>query len=116
MARGAKPGERRGGRIKGVPNKTTLARAVEIATEKKAQGKPLAVEAMQDGMYRYIALSAPFQKGGPQENIDQFQHFFDKAMKLADKIANYETPKLQSTTLVGDKDKPISHTLNIRFV
>jgi len=31
MPRGAKPGERRGGRVKGVPNKITLKREQELA-------------------------------------------------------------------------------------
>lgn len=33
MPRGAKPGERRGGRIKGTPNKTNLVRQARIAAE-----------------------------------------------------------------------------------
>lgn len=116
MARGAAPGERRGGRIKGVPNKSTLARSAEIADEAKRKGKPLAVEVMEDGMHRFIALAAQYQVGGPQPNIKQFEHYYEKALKLADKLAPYQTPKLQSTTLVGDRDKPITHTLNIHFV
>jgi hypothetical protein len=31
MSRGAKPGERRGGRVKGVPNKVTLKREKELS-------------------------------------------------------------------------------------
>jgi hypothetical protein len=117
MARGgSKPGERRGGRKKGVPNKTVLARAAIISERAKAENKPLAVQAMTDGFHRYIALAAPFQKGGPQENIKEFEHFFDKAMDLAKYVAPYESAKLQSTTLIGDRDKPITHTLNVKFV
>ena len=101
---GSKPGERRGGRKKGSPNKTNLARAAAIKEEAKQTGLPLAVEALRDGFRRYIALAAPYQKGGPNENDKEFQHYFDKAMKLADRVAPYETPRLQATTLIGDRD------------
>ena len=113
---GSKPGERRGGRKKGSPNKTNLARAAAIKEEAKQTGLPLAVEALRDGFRRYIALAAPYQKGGPNENDKEFQHYFDKAMKLADRVAPYETPRLQATTLIGDRDKPITHDINVYFV
>lgn len=114
--KGSPPGVRQGGRQKGTPNKTTLARAEAIRNDRTNSGLPLAVDAMRDGMHRYIALSAPFQKGAATQDIKQFEHFFDKAMKLADKVAPYESPTLQSTTLVGDKDKPVTATLNVHFV
>lgn len=102
MPRGSAPGERRGGRIKGVPNKSTLARAAEIASVAKKIGLPLAIQHIEDGMHRYVSLAAQFQKGGPQENIKEFEHYFDKAMKLAIQLANYQSPKLQSTTISVD--------------
>ena len=116
MPRGAKPGERRGGRQKGVPNKATLARASAIAEQKQKAGQKLGVEVMSEAMMHFRALAAKYQVGGPAPNEKLFVKYLSQAASIAADVAPYESSKLQSTTLRGDKDQPITHTLNVHFV
>lgn len=117
MARGgSKPGERRGGRKRGVPNKSSLAKAAIIKRAYKKAGTPLAIERLAKGVDRYATLAETFDTKGATPNAEMWEHFYDKSMDLAKHVAPYQSAKLQSTTLVGDRDKPITHTLLVKYV
>jgi hypothetical protein len=116
MPRGSKPGERRGGRQKGTPNKNSLERAAIVQKKIKDSGQALAIERLEVIAAEFEALAEiyrPGQKGGDETKYVQY---LSKAGSILADLAPYQSSKLQSTTLVGDRDKPISHTLNVRFV
>ena len=112
MPRGSAKGEHRGGRKKGAPNKATWQRSEQIADEHKRNQKPHAVEVLETGMMKYLGLATKHQDGEVKEKKDKegkvierttsiakFERYFDKAMVYAEKLAPYQTPKLQSTAL-----------------
>ena len=119
---GSKPGERRGGRKKGVPNKAAIAKAAAIKEEARREGKPLSLEIQIDAMFRYRSLAAQFQPGAKDKDGNstadpkKYADYIEKMRKAAVDVTPYQTPKLQSTTLVGDRDKPITHQLTVKFV
>jgi hypothetical protein len=117
MARGGSaPGERRGGRRKGVPNKASLKREVEIAVRSRAAGQKLGKEVMAEAMMHFRALAAKYQVGTEQPDETKFERYLKLAAAIAADLSPYESPKLQSTIIAGDKDQPINHTLHVRFV
>src|SRR5262249_43413537 len=64
MGRGAKPGERRGGRLKGSRNKATIERALiaeRVANEAKMAGKKLAKEVLDQFMVLFAGMAAYYQ-------------------------------------------------------
>lgn len=122
--RGSAPGEHRGGRKKGVPNKSSLSRSAEIAEEHRKANLPLAVEILENSMLKALKLAQQFE---PQPNIFKpvldkdgkpvldadgkprmaeieigneplYGKYLDKAILAAGKLAPYQTPTLQSTT------------------
>lgn len=86
MAAGSKPGERRGGRKKGEPNKVTLAKEAKIASE---------------GLTPLDYLLSILR----DEMLDR-----DTRMEAAKAAAPYSHPRLQTTTHEGNPDKPIPIT------
>lgn len=108
------------GRRKGSRNKVTLARAEAIRAEAKANDQKTGVEVMREVMNRYLGVAAKYQpmaEGGvPNPNHDEKKYL--EALRIAgdfgDKLAPYETPRLQSTTLRNDvPDEPIQVKLTI---
>lgn len=83
MPRGSKPGERRGGRKKGTPNKSTVARAEELA----AGG-----ELPRDYMLRVMR----------DPSVDH-----SRRDDMAKSVAPYVHARLQATTLEGKDGGPI---------
>lgn len=85
MARGSRPGERRGGRQKGVPNRASLARQAKVAAEGVT---PL------DVMLRAM-----------REHFDKKR--FDEAASIAKDAAPYVHPKLAAVQHSGPNGGPI---------
>src|ERR1035437_4834326 len=116
MPAGAAPGTRRGGRQKGVPNKATIAREAAIASKTKAAGLRMAKEVMSEAMNYFRALASRYAITGSTPDEKKFERYLGKAADVATRPPPNEAPRLQSTTQKGNKEKPISATLNIRFV
>lgn len=118
MPAGSKPGERRGGRKKGVPNKATKAREAEIAKKRAAEGQQLAKDVLAAAMNAYLTLADKYDPASGNQIGDEakFDRYLSKAAAIAADLAPYESSKLQSTTIIGDRDKPVTHTLNVNFV
>ena len=113
MPRGARPGERRGGRAKGTPNKTPLQKAEALAakaaktearTAVKVTVEPLqhklAKEVLDWGM-QYCVARAAFRRPAlayepPNQNEDegQFLKWFALAADFAKTLAPYQSPRL----------------------
>ena len=105
MPRGAQPGERRGGRAKGTPNKTPLQKAEALAAklakaEARAPVNKLAKEVLDWGM-QYCVARAAFRRPAladappnPDEHEGEFLKWFALAAELAKTLAPYQSPRL----------------------
>ena len=113
MPRGAQPGERRGGRTKGTPNKTPLQKAEALAAKlAKAEARAavkvaveplehkLAKEVLDWGM-QYCVARAAFRRPAladeppnPNEDGGDFLKWFALAAELAKTLAPYQSPRL----------------------
>jgi hypothetical protein len=113
MPRGAQPGERRGGRAKGTPNKTPLQKAEALAAKAaKAEARTavkvtvqplehkLAKEVLDWGM-QYCVARAAFRRPAladepPNQNEDegQFLKWLALAAEFAKTLAPYQSPRL----------------------
>ena len=114
MPSGSKPGERRGGRGPGVPNKTSKAKSIAIAAQRQKAGRKLAVDVMSELMNHFVGMAAKYQPLGATPDEKKFTLYAKQAASIASDLAAYETPKLASTTLRGDEDSPIK--AEIEFV
>jgi hypothetical protein len=114
MARGAKPGERRGGRAKGQPNKASIERAALaeriIAEAEGRPGRKLGRELLEEFALMFGGLATAFQPvgtgpGGAMTPTDletwaksYKEPLFEKYAKLAAKCANdfadFQSPRL----------------------
>lgn len=106
---GAKPGERRGGRQKGTPNKATRERQINAAAEidrARREGRELA----KDVLERFMKLAegacavnrptaAEDIAKGKAENPDgdwgRFGEWFDRTVYCAKELAKYQSPQIK---------------------
>lgn len=82
MPRGAKPGERRGGREKGIPNKETL--TLRELMERETKGVPLPVLLLRTGL---VAIDSGMISEGA---------------KIVNDAAKYAYPTLKQVELSGE--------------
>jgi hypothetical protein len=113
MPRGAQPGERRGGRAKGTPNKTPLqkaeALAVKVAKAEARAAVKVAIEPLEhklakevlDWEMQYCVARAAFRRPAladeppnPNEDEGDFLKWFALAAELAKTLAPYQSPRL----------------------
>lgn len=105
MPRGAKPGERRGGRQKGVPNKTSLAKEAAVAAS-GATPK----DAMLRKMRFHLARADKEEAKGEGADESAIASALDKATEAAEKLAPYVHPRLQAIEhMGGDPARPLQH-------
>ena len=102
MARGAAPGERRGGRVKGTPNKKTMALSNAVLEANRKIGELLPAEFKGDAhallMYIYKDEAAPL----------------DKRLAAASAAIGYEKHKLAAVQVSGDQKNPVQHEHKVR--
>lgn len=106
MPRGAKPGERRGGRAKNTLNKATVERALiaEQEIEKaKASGRKLAKEYMQDFLPILAGMAAYYQPTFPgmttqnrNGNAAEFERWLRPTMEMMKMLASFESPTFRA--------------------
>jgi hypothetical protein len=109
MPRGSKPGERRGGRQKGTPNKTVVAKAAHILA---AAGK--AAKAPTFSAYnRLFQLAEDYDRDLtvalakiPRNQAEIVERQERLARTLKD-LLPYEKPRLTTTKVQGDKNYPL---------
>ena len=94
MARGSRPGEYRGGRKKGTPNKAT-----QTVIEKLEKLDCDPIEGMAE-----IAIQAMKEGDLPL------------AGQMYKELAQYVAPKRKAMEITGDKEKPLSVTNKIELV
>jgi hypothetical protein len=105
MLRGAAPGERRGGRQKGTPNKLSIGRV-------KAAVATAAPEFDSLDQLRLIAkhfLDQATAEGKKKKaNMRSLNDCLDRAARVLRDIAPYEHPKLSAVKLGGDPNAPLN--------
>jgi hypothetical protein len=108
MPRGSKPGERRGGRQKGTPNKTVVAKAAHILAAAGETAKAPSFSAY----IRLFELAEDYDRDltvalakRPQNQPDIVECRERLARTLKDLL--YEKPRLTTTKVQGDKDAPL---------
>lgn len=94
------PGHKRiGGRKKGTPNKTTVARAAAVQANERALGRKLGIERMAEAMDYLFAMSARYQVGGQTPDEAKCIKYLKMGADIAADITRYQTPPLANTTL-----------------
>src|SRR5262249_35575046 len=103
MPRGSQPGERRGGRQKGTPNKRTAAlRACLVATDSgfDPYGQ---LEALAKELLREIEQ----ERGSPKPDRPRIDQLRDTLARVLRDMVPYKRPRLTATKVSGDKDYPL---------
>lgn len=106
---GSAPGERRGGRDEGVPNRITLEKANEVINTARRKGHKLGVEVLDEFMQifrdqAFLYKSEPLPDGTEtNDDYDQgkFEHNAAIACKLAREIAPFQSPTLRAIAVVA---------------
>lgn len=134
MPRGARPGERRGGRAKGTPNRKRTEReliekslksniksaedlerakiaAMAVQAARREGGAKLAKDKIEDymatleGMAGFYQPRPPGQEANKNENFDRFLSCLDLAVYCAVKLAEFQTPKLRAVMVAAPPPK-----------
>jgi len=105
MLRGAAPGERRGGRQKGTPNKLSIGRvkaAIATATPEFDSLDQLRLIA------KHFLDQATAEGKKKNSNIRRINDCLDRAARVLRDIAPYEHPKLSAVKLGSDPEAPLN--------
>jgi hypothetical protein len=102
MPRGSKPGERRGGRQRGTPNRASVERQAEVAS---TGATPLAT--MIAKMRFHLAAAEKEMAKGEEADVDVILKAFDKAAEAAHDAAPYVHPRLAAVQHTGKEEGPI---------
>lgn len=119
MPRGAKPGERRGGRAKNTPNKATVEKQIiaeRVMAEAAMVGRKLGKEQLEEFMVLFAGLAATFQPETTDgKSVEVWakstkEPMFEKYAKLscacAEKLAEYQSPKMGRVQTVAPPPPP----------
>jgi hypothetical protein len=106
---GSKPGERRGGRHKGTPNKTVVAKAAHILAAAGETAKAPSFSAymrlfeLAEDYDRDLAVSLAKR---PQ-NQTEVAECREQLARILKDLLPYEKPRLTTTKVQGDRDAPL---------
>lgn len=107
MTKGAKPGERRGGRKKGTPNRRTVEKALKYERDMQlaeANKKPLATEVLEKMMFAFAAMVPQYQQGSATYDADQFERWGKNTIDAAHKLAPYQSPTFRAIVVAPPPD------------
>ena len=108
MPRGSKPGERRGGRKKGTPNKTTQERLIRIEEARGNHRIKLGKDVINDIMVEMLLLAQKYHPDtGEEPNEEKFAVYAGMAERYAVDLAPYQSPRLQTLKVGGDQNNPL---------
>jgi hypothetical protein len=137
MPRGAMPGERRGGRTKGQPNKATIEKSIvaeRVMQEAAMSGRKLGKEMIEEFAVMFGGLAAAVQPVGTgpagqvtKLDIDKwlgtkletaFERYSKLALKAATELADFQSPRFAPVSAPApppDRRGPIrkKFTINI---
>lgn len=117
MPRGSAPGERRGGRVKGTKNRTTLEReliAAEVARRQmsraREQDRELAVEVIEKFMGEFQRAATHFRpttsveiaegaKANQNGSWTKYGEWAERVVACAKELAKYQSPQLRAIAI-----------------
>src|SRR5215471_575712 len=109
MPRGTKPGERRGGRHKGTPNKTVVAKAAHILAAAGETAKAPSFSAYT----RLFELAEDYNRdltaaiARRPQNQTEIVESRERLARMLKDLLPYEKPRLTTTKVQGDKNYPL---------
>jgi len=109
MPRGSKPGERRGGRQKGTPNKTVVAKAAHILASAGETAKAPSFSAY----IRLFQLAEDYDRdltvalAKRPRNQTEIVECQERLARILKDLLPYEKPRLTTTKVQGDRDYPL---------
>jgi hypothetical protein len=109
MPRGSKPGERRGGRQRGTPNKTVVAKAAHILVAAGETARAPSFSAYT----RLFELAEDYDRdltgafAKRPQNQTQIVECRERLARILKDLLPYEKPRLTTTKVQGDKDYPL---------
>jgi len=109
MSRGSKPGERRGGRQKGTPNKTVVAKAAHILAAAGETAKAPSFSAY----IRLFELAEDYDHdltialAKKPQNRTEIAECRERLARILKVLLPYEKPRLTTTKVQGDEDFPL---------
>ena len=109
MPRGSKPGERRGGRQRGTPNKTVVAKAAHILAAAGETAKAPSFSAY----IRLFQLAEDYDRdlavalAKRTRNRTEIAECRERLARTLKDLLPYEKPRLTTTKVQGDKDYPL---------
>lgn len=89
------------GRKKGVPNKVTQERSARIEEAEKKTGRRLAIDRLAEAVDICFGMAAKYQDGMPTADKKEFKYWMHEGMWGTINLANYQSAKMQATTLQG---------------
>jgi hypothetical protein len=109
MARGARPGERRGGRAKGTPNKMTFMKT-QMAMKAMAEtgrSQHKATEMLNRIMAEAYAMATEYGPLGKNYDDELYKSYLKLAVSTAGKLAPYQDPQLATVKVGSDRERPL---------
>ncbi len=117
---GSKPGERRGGRQKGTPNRATVEKqliAAQIAertvADARVEGKQLAKEVLEQFMLRFVEMAKHYEPTLPGAGEQQlhgdegkFLQWAKHAIDCAKALAPYQSPTFRAVEIIPPREEP----------
>jgi hypothetical protein len=106
---GSKPGERRGGRKKGTPNRMTFTKA-QMAMKAMSEtnwSQKKATLVLNSVMAEAYAMATEYGPGSDQYNEGLYLNFLRLTMAAASRLAPYQDPVLATVKVGGDRDRPL---------
>jgi hypothetical protein len=109
MPRGSKPGERRGGRQRGTPNKTAVAKAAHILAAAGETAKAPSFSAY----IRLFELAGDYDRdltvalAKRPQNQTKIAECRERLARTLKDLLPYEKPRLTTTKVQGDRNAPL---------
>jgi hypothetical protein len=116
MPRGAKPGERRGGRTAGTPNRATVERALEAeqALAEVKKGRKLGKDMLWDLAELFLGMTAVYQPNHPRlkdappgtpgvnpyADEEKFMTYAIAARDTARALADFQSPRFRAVAIM----------------
>ena len=106
MARGARPGERRGGRAKGTPNKMTVEKMRLAMLAVADTGSTKAVDVLGRVISEAYAMCQKYGPTGSEYDDELYRKYLRLTAETAGRLAPYQTPQLTTLRVGGDSKSP----------
>lgn len=119
MPAGAKPGEKRAGSRKGIPNKATVERAIiaeQVMNRANMAGKKLGKEKIEELAGLFSEVMAHYQPKRVEgdngivwddKDEDRFYRYGQLALKAFSELASYQSPKVKAIMIHQAPTAPI---------